>query len=103
MDCWRCTVGLQERDRDASKAKAKEIFRWDVDSKRYAAANDSRRVAAVIVAQSLIRRFLVRCKWQVLVQIPTTLLRWQLSVMPSDHRNVTCVPAYFRTIFLDTP
>ena len=63
LPCLVCGFRLQERDRDAAAAKAKEVLRWDVDSKRYADKNDRKRTFAVIVAQAIIRRFLVRCVW----------------------------------------
>ena len=43
--------------------KAKEAFRWEVDSKRYADKNERKKLSAVIVAQTIVRRFLVRCAW----------------------------------------
>jgi hypothetical protein len=64
----RCVHRVQELNRDALDSKARELFRWKIDSERYAAVNDKKKLAAVIVAQALIRRFLDRCRWHVHVQ-----------------------------------
>lgn len=62
------TLVAQELARDAHDAKAKEMFRWSVDVKKYTAAREHNYRAAVIVAQSLVRRFLERCRWSVHVE-----------------------------------
>jgi hypothetical protein len=59
---------LQILERDSKKAKAKELFRWDIDNKRYAAQKASCHLSAVTVAQAVVRRFLFRCKWAIHVK-----------------------------------
>ncbi len=56
---------FQLRDRDTKKVKAKELYRWGIDSSRYAALAEAKRDSAAIVIQSLIRRFLERSRWEV--------------------------------------
>ena len=43
--------------------KARELFRWGIDSERFGKLADSKKESAIIVIQSLIRRFLARAQW----------------------------------------
>lgn len=58
----------QVRDRDGRNVKTREIYRWGIDTSRYTAQSESKKVSAAIVIQSLIRRFLERSRWDVHIE-----------------------------------